>query len=221
MKPDPGAPEPKAGRPPGPWEILCGRRDVTAEVGSTSDWGGCLWLLLAVLRIWRTRRHQASFCSKMQRSYICRTCIWPSLMLKWSNVESEWGAGRELTHSTLNKGHSGNRMFGFEDVSDPGVSYPTSSCCSISRTTHGPGFCVGQIDSSKGLASKFIMVVITHLRMVARGARPSKEIGNSAMKRWWDGLLPWQKEELDSNILPTLEEQISEHGQAREMRCQH
>lgn len=70
-----------------------------------------------------------------------------------------------------------------EDVSDPGVSYPTSSCCSISRTTHGPGFCVGQIDSSKGLASKFIMVVITHLRMVARGARPSKEIGNSAMKR--------------------------------------
>lgn len=142
MKLDPGAPQPKAGPPPGPWEILCGHRDVTAEVGSTSDWG-CLWLLLAVLRIQRTQRHQASFYSKMQRSYICRTCIWPSLMLKWSNVESEWGAGKEPTHSTPSKGHSGNRIFGFEDVSDRAVSYPTSSCCSISRTVPGPGWLCG------------------------------------------------------------------------------
>lgn len=154
MKPDPGAPQLKAGPPPGPWEILCGRRDVTAEVGSTSDWGGCLWLLLAVLRIRRTRRHQASFYSKMQGSYICRTCIWPSLILKWSNVESEWGAGRELTHSTLNRGHSGNRMFCFEDVSDQGVSYPTSARWGISRTVQGPGCLCGTHSLQQGLGLK-------------------------------------------------------------------
>lgn len=154
MKPDPGAPQLKAGSPPGPWEILCGCRDVTAEVGSTSDWGGCLWLLLAVLRIRRTQRHQASFCSKMQRSYIRRTCIWPSLILKWSNVESEWGAGKELTHSTLNRGHSGNRMLCFEVVSGWGVSYPTGSRWSISRTVHGPGCLHGTDCLQQGLGLK-------------------------------------------------------------------
>lgn len=138
-------------------------------------------MLLAVLRIRRTQRHQASFYSKMQRSYICRTCIWPSLILKWSNVESEWGAGRELTHSTLNRGHSGNRMFCFEDVSDRGVSYATSSCRSMAL-----GACVGQIASSKHLASQFIMVVTIHLRAAARGAGQAKRLE----------IQPWKGDEM-------------------------
>lgn len=45
------------------------------------------------------------------------------------------------------------------------------------------GACVGQIASSKHLASQFIMVVIIYLRMPARASRPNKEIGNSAMER--------------------------------------
>lgn len=38
------------------------------------------------------------------------------------------------------------------------------------------GACVGQVASSKHLASQFIMVVITQLRMVARGAGQARRL---------------------------------------------
>lgn len=52
MKPEPGTPQlndGQDGQTPDPWEILCGSKDVTAEVGSTLVRRGSLWLLLAVL----------------------------------------------------------------------------------------------------------------------------------------------------------------------------
>lgn len=38
----------------------------------------------------------------------------------------------------------------------------------------GLGVCGGQIASSKGLASKFLMVVITNIKMIARGGGASQ-----------------------------------------------
>lgn len=121
---------------------------------------GCLWLLLAVLRIRRTRRHQASIYSKMQWSYICRTCIWPSLILKWSNVGRGIGRGAGKGANTLcteqggHRGCSGNRLLCFEDVSDPGAPHPTCTRRSISRTMRGPGHMCGTDSLQQGLGLK-------------------------------------------------------------------
>lgn len=69
---------------------------------------GCLWLLLDVPGIWRTRRHQARVYYKMQQSYVCRTCIWPSLVVKWSNVGRGISCGGELVHCVLNGAVTGD-----------------------------------------------------------------------------------------------------------------
>lgn len=85
-------------------------------------------------------------------------------------------------------GHSRKGRFCFEDVCDlvirehliqhAHVVASAGLCVSL-------GVCVGQRASSEGLASKFLMVVISNVRTIAWGGgggrgRPRKKTGNSS-----------------------------------------
>lgn len=62
------------------------------------------------------------------------------------------------------------------------------------------GTCVGQIASSKGLASKFLIVVIINLRMIAWGGQ-AKEGHCKFSYKVVNGLSPHQKEAPEFSML--------------------
>lgn len=99
-------------------------------------------------------------------------------------VEESEGGGRELTHCALNRAVTGDvhamgcfvlKMFLIRECLIQHGHVVASAGLYV-----GLGMCVGQIASSKGLASKFLMVVITNIRMIAWGGRPRKDAGNSS-----------------------------------------
>lgn len=70
MKPDPGVLQLEAGLPPDPQEILCGHRDVTTEVGSTSARGGLPLVVISCTRDLKDK--EASSQSLLQNAAILR-----------------------------------------------------------------------------------------------------------------------------------------------------